>query len=158
MIKLPRDLSLYNQRWSNSRSVHHIILDNINISDIITHLLVLPGHSVLNPETACQSVIYSGGGFSNYFATPDYQKSQVQGYLANYPPSYTGAQYNNTGTSRGFPDLSANGANYVVSVWCSILSCKSAGLTLSSGPRNIQPRIRDIGFYPCRRRYLDARK
>ncbi|KAJ6622436.1 Pro-kumamolisin, activation domain-containing protein [Mycena sp. CBHHK59/15] len=40
---------------------------------------VLPGHTVLNPESACASVIYSGGGFSNYFAIPDYQKTQVQG-------------------------------------------------------------------------------
>ena len=58
----------------------------------------------------------SGGGFSNYFATPDYQKTAVANYLENNPISYNKSLYNSTGTSRGFPDLSANGANYVVSV------------------------------------------
>ncbi|KAG1727664.1 peptidase S8/S53 domain-containing protein [Suillus paluster] len=47
-------------------------------------------------------IIYSGGGFSNYFGMPDYQKG------ANI--------YNSTGTSRAYPDLSANGANYAVAV------------------------------------------
>ncbi|KAJ7685503.1 peptidase S8/S53 domain-containing protein [Mycena polygramma] len=76
---------------------------------------VLPNHTVLDPEVACQSVIHSGGGFSNYFALPSYQKTAVQSYLKSHPPPYTAAQYNTT-ASRGFPDLSANGANYVVSV------------------------------------------
>ncbi|KAJ6575874.1 peptidase S8/S53 domain-containing protein [Mycena sp. CBHHK59/15] len=77
---------------------------------------VLPGHTVLNPESACASVIYSGGGFSNYFAIPDYQKTQVTSYLANHKPPYVAGQYNSSGTVRAFPDLSANGANYVVAV------------------------------------------
>lgn len=77
---------------------------------------VNPGNSVLDAEGACEQVIYSGGGFSNYFAMPSYQKSQVQSYLKNYPPAYSHDIWNATGTSRGYPDVAANGANYVVAV------------------------------------------
>ncbi|KZT22937.1 subtilisin-like protein [Neolentinus lepideus HHB14362 ss-1] len=77
---------------------------------------VVSGHSVYQPESACMEVIYSGGGFSNYFAMPSYQKSAVDHYLSTHPPKYSSAQYNTTGKSRGFPDLSANGAFYVVAV------------------------------------------
>ncbi|TFK53218.1 subtilisin-like protein [Heliocybe sulcata] len=77
---------------------------------------VVSGHSVYQPESACMDVIQSGGGFSNYFAMPSYQKSAVEHYLSKYPPKYSSAQYNTTGTSRAFPDLSANGAYYVVAV------------------------------------------
>lgn len=77
---------------------------------------VNPGSSVFDPESACEQYIYSSGGFSNYFATPDYQKDAVQEYMENHRPPYSKTTYNSTGMSRGFPDLSANGANYVVSV------------------------------------------
>ena len=52
---------------------------------------------------------YSGGGFSNVFEVPSYQQSAVQGYLTNYTPPYNSSIYNNTGTSRAYPDLSALG-------------------------------------------------
>lgn len=77
---------------------------------------VSPGQSVWEPENACNQVIYSGGGFSNYFGMPDYQKAAVEGYLAANPISYSKDIYNSTGTSRAYPDLSANGANYAVAV------------------------------------------
>lgn len=67
------------------------------------------------PETACETVIYSGGGFSNYFSIPSYQSDAVESFLTNYPPSYSSERYNTTG-SRAYPDVSANGANYVVAV------------------------------------------
>ena len=70
---------------------------------------VVAGHKVTDPESASYDRIFSGGGFSNYFAIPDYQKSAVQGFLANHPPPYSGEIFNATGTSRAFPDLSANG-------------------------------------------------
>jgi tripeptidyl-peptidase-1 len=75
---------------------------------------VNPGSSVLQPEGACEQVIYSGGGFSNVFPLPSYQKTAVQNYFAKYNPPYTAAQYNNSRMTRGFPDVSANGANYIV--------------------------------------------
>jgi len=36
--------------------------------------------------------------------------------LIDNPPPYSKNIYNSTGTSRGYPDLSANGANYVISI------------------------------------------
>lgn len=68
------------------------------------------------PEVACETVIYSGGGFSNVFALLSYQASAVGEYLKDYAPPYSSAQYNNSGAARGFPDISANGANYFVAI------------------------------------------
>ncbi|KAF8141196.1 peptidase S8/S53 domain-containing protein [Boletus edulis] len=78
--------------------------------------MVRRNETVLDPETACMNQIYSGGGFSNYFALPEYQKNAVHHYLTNYPPDYPSSIWNSTGTSRAYPDISANGANYVVAV------------------------------------------
>ena len=77
---------------------------------------IVPGASVTAPEEACETVIYSGGGFSNVFALPSYQSAAVKSWFTNHPTTYTAAQFNNTQKSRGFPDVSANGANYVVAV------------------------------------------
>ncbi|KAF7334234.1 Subtilisin-like protein [Mycena sanguinolenta] len=85
---------------------------------------VIPGKSVLNTthgeevEQACAQVIFSGGGFSNYFGVPDYQKGVVEDYIKNNltPSPYPAGTYNTTGTSRVYPDISANGANYVIAV------------------------------------------
>ncbi|TVY30670.1 Tripeptidyl-peptidase sed1 [Lachnellula hyalina] len=68
------------------------------------------------PEEACQTVIYSGGGFSNVFAMPSYQSAAVASYYTSHKPSFTATQYNNSQAVRGYPDVSANGANYVVAV------------------------------------------
>lgn len=63
------------------------------------------------PEMASETVIFSGGGFSNVFQMPSYQASAVSGWFKNYPPpaNYTGL-YNNSMTTRAYPDISANGA------------------------------------------------
>ncbi|KDQ54047.1 hypothetical protein JAAARDRAFT_72123 [Jaapia argillacea MUCL 33604] len=74
-----------------------------------------PGAKVTDPESACEQVIYSGGGFSNHFQRPGYQKKAVEKYLTNYPPPYPPNLWN-TNNARAFPDLSANGANYAVAV------------------------------------------
>ncbi|KAH7925917.1 hypothetical protein BV22DRAFT_1010230 [Leucogyrophana mollusca] len=76
---------------------------------------IRPNASILEPEIACQDHIYSGGGFSNYFAIPDYQKAAVTGYLKNYTPNYPAGTFNTSG-SRAYPDLSANGAHYAVAI------------------------------------------
>ncbi|KAG8221268.1 peptidase S8/S53 domain-containing protein [Butyriboletus roseoflavus] len=78
--------------------------------------MVQRNKSVSDPEEACMENIYSGGGFSNYFAIPDYQKDAVGCYLKNHYPSYPLNIWNSTGISRGYPDISANGARYVVAV------------------------------------------
>jgi len=75
-----------------------------------------PGNTVNDPEGASEQVIFSGGGFSNIFAMPSYQEAAVQSFLTNHPPPFTSAQFNTSGKSRGFPDLSANGANYVIAI------------------------------------------
>jgi len=74
------------------------------------------GTSVDDPEAACERVIFSGGGFSNVFAMPKYQRDAVDAYFDSYKPPYSAAQFNNSGMARGFPDVSANGANYVTAV------------------------------------------
>lgn len=68
------------------------------------------------PEEACETVIYSGGGFSNVFPLPDYQADAVKTWFADHPPPYGADRFNNSQQTRGFPDVSANGANYVVAV------------------------------------------
>lgn len=77
---------------------------------------VSAGASVTAPETAAESVIFSGGGFSNVFAMPEYQASAVNTYFDDHAPPYSAAQYNNSRTTRGYPDVSANGVNYVVAI------------------------------------------
>ncbi|KAF7800220.1 hypothetical protein EIP86_011467 [Pleurotus ostreatoroseus] len=74
-----------------------------------------PGAKVTDPESACMQVIFSGGGFSNHFKMPDYQKAAVEGFLTNHPPPFPPTIYNTSG-SRAFPDISANGANYIIAV------------------------------------------
>lgn len=64
---------------------------------------------VYEPESACEQVIYSGGGFSNVFAMPSYQKAAIEHYMSTYPPSYSDGTYNTSGTSRAYPDIAANG-------------------------------------------------
>ncbi|KAL0573252.1 hypothetical protein V5O48_008699 [Marasmius crinis-equi] len=75
-----------------------------------------PGASTADPESACRTIAHSGGGFSNYFALPEYQKDDVSTYLRRHNSSFPFPPnvWNSTGTSRAFPDISANGANYVI--------------------------------------------
>jgi len=56
-----------------------------------------PGSTVNDPEGACEQVIFSGGGFSNIFPVPSYQKAAVDLYLIDNPPPFTAAQFNNSG-------------------------------------------------------------
>nr|GAT55465.1 family S53 protease-like protein [Mycena chlorophos] len=54
---------------------------------------------------------FSSGGFSNYFPAPAYQQAAVSAYVKSLGDEYAGL-YNTTG--RGFPDVSAEGINFVV--------------------------------------------
>lgn len=58
-------------------------------------------------------MIYSGGGFSNRFPLPSYQSSAVAAYFKTHKPSYGSREYNNSQKVRGYPDVAANGVNYV---------------------------------------------
>ncbi|KAL1882045.1 hypothetical protein VTK73DRAFT_2759 [Phialemonium thermophilum] len=77
---------------------------------------VLNGSSVRGPESACQDVIFSGGGFSNVFPIPSYQQKAIADYFANSAPPYDADRFNNSKNVRGYPDVAANGANYVTAV------------------------------------------
>ena len=61
--------------------------------------------------TATTSEVWSssGGGFSNYFGMPDYQKDVVEAYLANIPES---KQFNKSG--RAYPDVSAFSVDFTI--------------------------------------------
>jgi tripeptidyl-peptidase-1 len=59
--------------------------------------MISNGSTVADPETACEKVIFSGGGFSNIFPMPDYQAKAVTSFLKNHPPPYTAQQFNNSG-------------------------------------------------------------
>lgn len=58
-----------------------------------------------DPESACEQVIFSGGGFSNYFAMPDYQKEAVTTFLTEHPPPYPPSIWNSTGTVSLFTSI-----------------------------------------------------
>ncbi|KZS91782.1 subtilisin-like protein [Sistotremastrum niveocremeum HHB9708] len=77
---------------------------------------VNPNATVHDPESACMQVIFSGGGFSNVFEIPSYQEKAVNNWFREFPPPFTSAQFNNTRKARAYPDISANGANYVIAV------------------------------------------
>ena len=77
---------------------------------------IKPNATVVEAEEACETVIFSGGGFSNVFPQPSYQKAAIANYYAKFNPPYGADRYNNSRVVRGFPDVSANGANYVVAV------------------------------------------
>lgn len=53
----------------------------------------------------------SGGGFSNIFTTPSYQREAVTQFMEKYAPDYGPNVYNDTGNARGYPDVSAIGDN-----------------------------------------------
>ncbi|KAF7378231.1 Family S53 protease-like protein [Mycena sanguinolenta] len=51
----------------------------------------------------------TGGGFSNFFSTPDYQTAAVAGFLETIPNGFAGT-FNKSG--RGYPDVSTQGWNF----------------------------------------------
>lgn len=77
---------------------------------------VKPNATVTQPEEAAESVIYSGGGFSNVFGVPSYQADALATYFAEHLPSYGSDRYNTSQTSRGIPDVAANGVNFVIAI------------------------------------------
>lgn len=57
--------------------------------------------------------LYSGGGFSNYFARPSYQNAQVEPYLDTINSTYLDqGLYNPAG--RGYPDVAAQSWRFAV--------------------------------------------
>ncbi len=71
---------------------------------------------VYDVETATFE-FFSGGGFSNVFPRPHFQKAAVTNYLKHFAPPYGPDVFNRSG--RAFPDVSANG--YVI--FLSVVDC-----------------------------------
>ncbi|KAN0106002.1 subtilisin-like protein [Hyaloscypha variabilis] len=93
------------------------------------------GGSINNTEQAT-TAFASGGGFSNQWALPKYQETAMANYYANYAPSYTSAQYNNTQQVRGYPDIAANGNNIVI--------YEQGGLVLEDGTSASAPIVASL--------------
>jgi tripeptidyl-peptidase-1 len=76
---------------------------------------------------------FSGGGFSNYFSRPLYQALAAPGFLAQLPRGTYAGLYNSTG--RGFPDMSAQGVRFAISVRnrTSLISGTSASTPATAG-------------------------
>ena len=54
------------------------------------------------------------GGFSSYFARPQYQKNQVSHYLRNYPDTWKQYESYFDKSGRAYPDVSALADNYTI--------------------------------------------
>jgi tripeptidyl-peptidase-1 len=80
------------------------------------------------PAPGSESAVgLSSGGFSNYWATPDWQKDAVAGYLKQSGiPKQSRFGYNTTG--RGFPDIAAQATNFCVTPF----GCGVAGTSCAS--------------------------
>lgn len=75
-----------------------------------------PGAGTNQPEVAALQPFYgfsSGGGFSNTFSMPSYQQQTVSSWLSKHKDLYGPGVFNNSGNSRAYPDVSANGKNFV---------------------------------------------
>ena len=64
----------------------------------------------INPEVVAS---FSGGGFSNFFTTPDFQSTQVAAYLESIGTLNQGL-FNASG--RAFPDVALQGVNFEIAV------------------------------------------
>ncbi|EGG16022.1 hypothetical protein DFA_09694 [Cavenderia fasciculata] len=66
-------------------------------------------------SVARNSIITSGGGFSNYQAQPSYQAKAVKKYLTkNCPFKSLPPKYSYNASNRAYPDITLTGNNYVV--------------------------------------------
>jgi len=79
----------------------------------------------INPEVVAD---FSGGGFSNLFARPDYQADAVSGYLDALGNQFQGL-FNATG--RAYPDVAAQGVGFQVVIGGGV---GSVGGTSASSP------------------------
>ncbi len=71
-----------------------------------------------SPEVACQGnkggVITTGGGFSNIYAQPAWQKDVIDGYFRNFSGTSKQPYTGYTAGGRGYPDVSLISVKYLV--------------------------------------------
>ncbi|KAF8912455.1 peptidase S8/S53 domain-containing protein [Mucidula mucida] len=89
------------------------------------YVTAVGGTVQVNPEVA---VDFSGGGFSRYFTTPDYQAQAVADFVSGLGDTYTGL-YNSSG--RAYPDVAAQGSGFRVVIGGTV---NSVGGTSASSP------------------------
>lgn len=118
---------------------------------------VINGSTVHSPESASERVIFSGGGFSNNFAMPAYQKDAIATYYAEHAPTFGADRFNNSKTVRGYPDVCSY--PFPISIAISF-SPPSKQLLLISAPsrqrrklrcrrqQRVLPRLRHLGLLP----------
>jgi tripeptidyl-peptidase-1 len=123
--------------------------------------MVTQGRSVNDPESAAllsypgESASSSGGGFSNIYRRPSYQKETVSKYFAEHNPPYShydglvgnstdvyakphiaalvgssGGRYNRIG--RAIPDVSANGLNGAIAAEGEVMPDRGGGTSMSA--------------------------
>jgi tripeptidyl-peptidase-1 len=88
----------------------------IGATQVIPNTPVSGPGTPAQPEMACESVIFSGGGFSDQFALPSYQENAMREFFRNHPPPYGPETFNNSQRVRAYPDFASNGANFIISV------------------------------------------
>ncbi|KAF8847009.1 subtilisin-like protein [Acephala macrosclerotiorum] len=71
--------------------------------------------SITEPEIACATKIASGCGFSKLSPMPSYQSQALKSWFKYNPPPYEADRFNSQ-RMRGYPDVSADGAKYVVAL------------------------------------------
>ncbi|KAI1177804.1 peptidase S8/S53 domain-containing protein [Nemania sp. FL0916] len=118
-------------RYSPSFPVNCPYITSVGATSLIGNDTDSGERAVSQPSTGPANAYYSGGGFSNYFPMPSYQKSAVTHFLKNYAPNYGPNVYNDSGNARGFPDVAAIGLS-VATVWNG--STYGVGGTSASAP------------------------
>jgi len=100
----------YGDRFSPSFPVNCPYITAVGASFLKSNNLADGEVAVASPDKNNSLLdYYSGGGFSDVFAVPSYQKSAVDCYLRDYAPKYGSNVFNNSGNARAFPDVSAIG-------------------------------------------------
>ncbi|KAL9106480.1 MAG: hypothetical protein Q9227_008511 [Pyrenula ochraceoflavens] len=127
----PQNLTLFESSPTADQSIDPAHLSTFIVDGMDDMLAAMdginPDQSISSPEVAVlqpQFNFSSSGGFSNYHPLPMYQREAIAQYFYQYPPSYPSYTYNGSFGSigadggrfsrygRGFPDVSALGANF----------------------------------------------
>lgn len=107
----------YGDRFSPSFPVNCPYITAVGATFLNSNDLSMGESAVASPNAKNHLLdYYSGGGFSDVFEVPSYQKKAVDKYLDCYAPKYGSNVFNNTGMARAFPDVSAIGLK-VATVW-----------------------------------------
>ncbi|KAI1432579.1 peptidase S8/S53 domain-containing protein [Xylaria sp. CBS 124048] len=73
----------------------------------------LPRNGTVKDRQVVAQDFVPGGGFSNLFGIPDYQKAAVAAYYAAHNPGYNASVYNNSQIVRGLPDVAVASQNFI---------------------------------------------